>query len=329
MTSKINPLATPPRPYRSAGEWYLATAIPGLFNLTVGFLRLTEFVRFQEAYESNARCREHWPQLTRYVHRADPQLFSVFRSKAALRWVLFKGINARGWELYLFPLKNCTYRSFNQLCHDGDLDTVRAMVERTYKGIACSSDGYGCTPLHFAACNENNSVVQYLCEQGVDKEARDSSGWTPLHWAADMGHLAVVQCLCEQGADQEARDSYSRTPLLQATWSGHLPVVQYLLEHGANREARSTGGMSPLTYAAELGHLSLVKYLCEYGADKEAGNNYNRTALHHAAESGQLSVVEYLCSQEANKEARDNHGETPLNLARSSAVRKCLGEERQ
>ena len=87
--------------------------------------------------------------------------------------------------------------------------------------------------------------------------------------------------------------------------------------------------MSPLTYAAELGHLSLVKYLCEYGADKEAGNNYNRTALHHAAESGQLSVVEYLCSQEANKEARDNHGETPLNLARSSAVRKCLGEERQ
>jgi len=43
-------------------------------------------------------------------------------------------------------------------------------------------------------------VVQYLCEQGVDKEATDVNGATPLHYAALKGHLSV-EYLREQGAD--------------------------------------------------------------------------------------------------------------------------------
>ena len=39
------------------------------------------------------------------------------------------------------------------------------------------------------------SVVQYLCEQGADKEASSHIGFTPLHWAAREGHLPVVQYL--------------------------------------------------------------------------------------------------------------------------------------
>ena len=67
------------------------------------------------------------------------------------------------------------------------------------------------------------SVVQYLCEQGADKEARDNVGLTPLHSAASNGQLPVVQYLCEQGADKRARNGIGWTPLDMAVrWDDFL-----------------------------------------------------------------------------------------------------------
>ena len=51
--------------------------------------------------------------------------------------------------------------------------------------------------------------------------------------AADEGHLPVVQYLCEQGSDKEASSHIGFTPLHVAALSVHLPVVQYLREQGA------------------------------------------------------------------------------------------------
>ena len=47
-------------------------------------------------------------------------------------------------------------------------------------------------------------MVQYLCEQGADKEARGYGNKTPLHEAARSGHFSAVQSLCEKGVDKDA-----------------------------------------------------------------------------------------------------------------------------
>jgi hypothetical protein len=256
MTSKQAPAAAlVSRSFRSAGERYFASAIPGLFNLSVSFLRIKDFVRFQEVYQSNIRCREHWPQLAQYVHRTDPNLFRNFESKAALRWAMFHKVDARGWEL---RLKGFSHNySFAQVCHDGDLDLVRAMVERTQVGINHGS-AYGRTPLHLAAFNGHLLVVQYLCQRGADKEAREAIGRTPLHLAAFNGHFLIVQYFCQQGADQGTRDKYGRTLLHEAASEGYLPVVKYLCEQGADKNLRDIKGRTPLHWA----RLSCVqKYL--------------------------------------------------------------------
>jgi hypothetical protein len=75
---------------------------------------------------------------------------------------------------------------------------------------------------------------------------------TPLHLAAEMGHLPVVQYLCEQGANKEAENDLGRTPLLCAVQYGKkglLPVVQCLCEQGANEDARDRAGLTPLKLA--------------------------------------------------------------------------------
>jgi len=59
---------------------------------------------------------------------------------------------------------------------------------------------------------------------------------TPLHYAVLEGHLPVVQCLCEQGADKDARDVNGETPLHLAVALDHLPVVQYLRGQGADEQ---------------------------------------------------------------------------------------------
>ena len=69
----------------------------------------------------------------------------------------------------------------------------------------------------------------------MDLEARSDGGGTPLHYAAHHGHLPVVQYLCEQGADKEARDNDDMTPLNRAeiSWAtaqNRSAVINYLKE---------------------------------------------------------------------------------------------------
>ena len=57
----------------------------------------------------------------------------------------------------------------------------------------------------------------------MDVEARTEGG--------SKGHPSVVQYLCEQGAEKEARDiEYCKTELHVAVFHGRLSVVLYLCE---------------------------------------------------------------------------------------------------
>jgi len=175
---------------------------------------------------------------------------------------LTKGIDARGWQLLAtpevyskFPTEHLSNKTcFHVLCKDGDLDLVQAVLERTTVDIN-ADDGCGNTPLHWAARYCHIPVVQYLCEQGANKNVSSNVGKTALHWASDNGGgcfaallktsrtvidcLPVMRSLCDNGADIDARDTSGWTPLHLAVFNGHLSMVQYLCEQGADKQARS------------------------------------------------------------------------------------------
>ena len=172
-----------------------------VFNIISSFSKLVKFGRLHGVIQSNIGCDAHWERiLCQDAHHAKP-LFDVLEYKEALRWTLsVRSIDVRGWELHLRdPRSKATqysYLSHNhsliQVCVDGDLLIVKAMVERTQVDLE-SRAGDGRTALHEAAVHGHLPVVQYLCEQRADKEARDVNGGTPLRWAAGNGHRPVEE----------------------------------------------------------------------------------------------------------------------------------------
>jgi len=69
----------------SSGENYFSAVIPG-FNLTCSYMCMRDFVKLEEAYESNTRCKRRLPKVLNTFHREKwSPLLTKFDYNAALR----------------------------------------------------------------------------------------------------------------------------------------------------------------------------------------------------------------------------------------------------
>jgi len=157
----------------------------------------------------------------------------------------------------------------------------------------------------FNACEKGNlpEIKKLISKRLVNIETTDKNDATPLVLAAENGHLKIVQYLINQGADKEGiEDNYEKkeTPLMSAAKNGHLTIVQYLVEYGANKEAEDNMGNTPLMYAVFNENLETIKYLVEQGADKDARGHFGLTPLETAVWSKNLETVKYLVKNGAS-----------------------------
>ena len=88
-------------------------------------------------------------------------------------------------------------------------------------------------------------------EQGADVEKFDSEGNSPLIYSSDHGHLEAVQYLLEQGADRDkTASSDGHNPLHCAAQNGHLETAKLLMVYGADLNMRTLRGQLPIDIAA-------------------------------------------------------------------------------
>lgn len=88
------------------------------------------------------------------------------------------------------------------------------LFELINQGVSvCSADSKKRTPLHFAAAQGNDEILQILLENGANPNARDLNGNTPLHLAACTNQLKIVTLLLQAGANVIAADFNGKTPL--------------------------------------------------------------------------------------------------------------------
>ena len=67
----------------------------------------------------------------------------------------------------------------------------------------------------------------------------DGYGFTPLMWAARNGHLDTVEALVDAGASLDLQEKYGKTAIDQATYHDNPAVVRLLVGRGADQTVKN------------------------------------------------------------------------------------------
>lgn len=108
---------------------------------------------------------------------------------------------------------------------DERVSISKIMSERKLRAVfPDTSDGFGRTPMHWAAISGSVDCVKTLIDLGnVEFELRDLWGMTPLHYAAAADAEGVVEELVAvRSARTDVLNNYCETPLVVARRRGNL-----------------------------------------------------------------------------------------------------------
>jgi len=130
----------------------------------------------------------------------------------------------------------------------GDTNRVRELLAQD-RALVRASDHDGATALHFATENGHREIVQLLCENGADINARDGRfGATPTGWAIEylrgLGGLLAV----------EMEDTLFAIEERDARW-----VRRLLARWPALAKATDRRGKALAEHARESGHEEIAR----------------------------------------------------------------------
>ena len=143
----------------------------------------------------------------------DGYLYTEKDGFGALRWVMRRGIDLRGFRLEVGGRRG-SGEILYELMRDEEVEIAEYYVTRgelhdvdeaVYEG--------GSTALVSAATRGYLTIVKGLLDAGADMDKANNRGETPLYGAAWEGHTEVVQALVDAGADMDKADDEGRTPL--------------------------------------------------------------------------------------------------------------------
>jgi len=170
------------------------------------------------------------------------------------------------------------------------------------------ADHNGRTALYWAGV----AIAHCLVKAGAEVNTQDSCDVTPLHRAAEQGFDQLLQTLLHLRASLESKNKSGKTPLFVAVVNKHLTCAKVLLDAKAIPNTKRWNG-EPLLHVATKKSFGakFVTLLLNHRADVSSVNSNGDTALHVVKYSN--SAKELLKSDCCDVDAKNDYGMTPLD----------------
>ncbi|KAK8112255.1 uncharacterized protein PG998_008712 [Apiospora kogelbergensis] len=197
--------------------------------------------------------------------------------------------------------------------HGGQVAVLKFYAEHgLLRDFDCACDS-GLRPLHYAAMTDSLSVLNFLCREGCDPNAKSKDGRTALHLAAQYGHYKAADCLVQAGCTLSL-DSAGLSPLFYAYQSNDKELIEYLqsMDSGSITNAQeapptfasactlqSKATAEALEDAIKQNNLTLCQELHKMGCDLD-NVRYSCggcSPLIQAIEEQRFEIIEWLLDQ--------------------------------
>lgn len=209
---------------------------------------------------------------------------------------------------------------------NGDLATIRRMVEREGYDVRTDLTGCAWTLAHAVAEKGHWECLRYLvCRDPSITRAKTLLGTTVLHTSVGSGcPIELVRLLVEKGARVDAVDGQG-TVLHSCS---NKELVQYFLQLGTpNPNIKNDEELTALGMAVYKKNFDVLKALVESGkADVDLQDFRGSTLLHLCVQTNpEVSILLYLLTKsKANINIRNNDRKTALDLAVPSSRERLL-----
>uniref|UniRef100_A0AAT9UPP8 Ankyrin repeat containing protein n=1 Tax=Apapanepox virus TaxID=3049969 RepID=A0AAT9UPP8_9POXV len=165
--------------------------------------------------------------------------------------------------------------------------------------------------------NNDNEMLQFLINSGVDINQKNRYGNTALHYAIEKNKkIRLIETLVNNNANINAIDNKGLTPLYVAT------NPYYISKHGSCISAINNKCIycnSIDAYNEYGSKFDISKILIDKGANVNVTDKSKTTPLHNACKSiYMIKTIKLLIDNGADINAVDDYGITPLNYACTS-----------
>lgn len=134
-------------------------------------------------------------------------------------------------------------------CENDDSYLVDFLLKKGAKANA-RDHRHAFSPLHFARSAE---ISRLLLTAGAEINAKNEQGSAPIHTAAYNGYQEVVEFLVKSGVNPDLPGNIGSTALQYASMKGHVGITEFLLESGADVNLANNTNQTCLDLATNNG----------------------------------------------------------------------------